>query len=40
VLPPAIVERLKTMIASTQSDDGAPSQSASQPTAIRSSTEH
>ena len=40
VLPPAVVERLKTMIASTQSGDGAPAQSASQPTTRRSSTEH
>ena len=40
VLPPAIVERLKTMIASTQSGDGAPSQSAPQPKATRSSAEH
>ncbi len=40
VLPPAVVERLKTMIASTQSGDGAPAQSAPQPTATRSSTEH
>jgi ATP:ADP antiporter, AAA family len=40
VLPPAIVERLKTMIASTQSGDGAPSQSAPQPKATQSSTEH
>ena len=40
VLPPAVVERLKAMIASTQSGDGAPAQSAPQPTATRSSTEH
>jgi hypothetical protein len=40
VLPPAVVERLKTMIASTQFADGAPAQSAPQPTATRSSTEH
>jgi hypothetical protein len=40
VLPPAVVERLKALIASTQSGDGAPAQSAPQPTATRSSTEH
>ncbi len=40
VLPPAVVERLKTMIASTQFDDGAPAQSAPRPTATRPSTEH
>jgi hypothetical protein len=40
VLPAAVVERLKTMIASTQFGDGAPLQSAPQPTATRSSTEH
>ena len=40
VLPPAVVERLKAMIASTESGDGAPAQSAPQPTATRPSTEH
>jgi ATP:ADP antiporter, AAA family len=40
VLPPAVVERLKVMIASTPSGGGAPAQSAPPPTATRSSTEH
>ena len=40
VLPPAIVERLKVMIASTPSGGDAPVQSATPPTATRSSTEH
>ena len=39
VLPPAIVERLEVMIASTPSGRGAPVQSGTPPTAIRSSTE-
>jgi len=40
VLPSAIVERLKVMIAATSSDGGAPVQSGMPPTAIQSSTEH
>jgi len=40
VLPPAVVERLKVMIASTPSGGGAPAQSAPPPTATQSSTEH
>jgi ATP:ADP antiporter, AAA family len=40
VLPPAIVERLKEMIASTPSGGDAPGQSAPQPIATRSSGEH
>jgi AAA family ATP:ADP antiporter len=40
VLPPAVVERLKAMIASTPSGGDAHAQSAPPPTATRSSTEH
>jgi hypothetical protein len=40
VLPPLVVERLKVMIMSTPSGGGAPAQSAPQPIATRSSTEH
>jgi hypothetical protein len=40
VLPPAVVERLKAMIASTPSGGDAPAQSAPPPTATQSSTEH
>jgi len=40
VLPVAVVERLKVMIAATPSGGDAPAQSAPQPIAIRPSTEH
>ncbi|HKC58375.1 MAG TPA: hypothetical protein VKC35_19715, partial [Vicinamibacterales bacterium] len=40
VLPPAVVERLKAMIASTPFGGDAPAQSAPPPAATQSSTEH